>query len=105
MTDIPNVNHVINYELPKGIDDYVHRIGRTGRVGNRGKATSFYDPEQDGQMKDALVRILTQAEQTIPDFLADGNASGGHSNDNGFGGRDYRKDTTTVTTTADDEWA
>lgn len=44
--DIPNVRHVINYELPKAIDDYVHRIGRTGRVGNRGKATSFYDPEQ-----------------------------------------------------------
>lgn len=44
--DIPNVNHVINYDLPKEIDDYVHRIGRTGRVGNKGKATSFYDEEQ-----------------------------------------------------------
>lgn len=43
--DIPNVRHVINYDLPKEIDDYVHRIGRTGRVGNKGKSTSFYDEE------------------------------------------------------------
>lgn len=41
--DIPNVNHVINYDLPNTVEEYVHRIGRTGRVGNAGKATSFYD--------------------------------------------------------------
>ena len=35
--DIPNVKHVINYDLPGDIDEYVHRIGRTGRVGNVGK--------------------------------------------------------------------
>lgn len=45
-TDIPGVRHVVNYDIPKSIDDYVHRIGRTGRVGNVGKATSFFDPEQ-----------------------------------------------------------
>ena len=39
--DIPNVVHVINYDLPNTIEEYVHRIGRTGRVGNAGKATSF----------------------------------------------------------------
>ena len=38
------VAHVVNYDLPKTIDEYVHRIGRTGRVGNTGKATSFFDP-------------------------------------------------------------
>ena len=45
--DIKDVRHVINYDLPKEIDDYVHRIGRTGRVGNLGMATSFYDSAQD----------------------------------------------------------
>jgi ATP-dependent RNA helicase DDX3X len=34
--DIPNVKHVINHDLPTDIDEYVHRIGRTGRVGNTG---------------------------------------------------------------------
>lgn len=37
---------MINYDLPKDIDEYVHRIGRTGRVGNRGISTSFYDPKE-----------------------------------------------------------
>ena len=41
--DIPNVRHVINFDLPSDIDEYVHRIGRTGRVGNVGLATSFFN--------------------------------------------------------------
>lgn len=44
--DIKNVDIVVNYDLPKSIDEYVHRIGRTGRVGNRGKAVSFFDADQ-----------------------------------------------------------
>jgi len=41
--DIPNVSHVINYDLPATFDDYVHRIGRTGRGDKRGKALTFID--------------------------------------------------------------
>jgi superfamily II DNA/RNA helicase len=41
--DIPNVSHVINYELPATYEDYVHRIGRTGRAGKRGIALTFID--------------------------------------------------------------
>lgn len=44
--DIKNVQLVINYDLPKSIDEYVHRIGRTGRLGNQGKAISFYDKDE-----------------------------------------------------------
>ena len=50
----------MNFDLPKSIDEYVHRIGRTGRVGNRGKATSFYDPDVDAHLARDLVKILTQ---------------------------------------------
>lgn len=42
--DIKGVARVLNYDLPKSVDEYVHRIGRTGRVGNLGKAYSFFDP-------------------------------------------------------------
>ena len=41
--DIPNVSHVINYDLPSTYDDYVHRIGRTGRGDKRGKALTFIE--------------------------------------------------------------
>ena len=39
--DIPDVSYVINFDTPQNIDDYVHRIGRTGRAGNTGVAISF----------------------------------------------------------------
>ncbi len=41
--DIPDVSHVINYDLPNTYDDYVHRIGRTGRVNKKGKALTFIE--------------------------------------------------------------
>ena len=41
--DIPNVSHVINYDLPETYEDYVHRIGRTGRADKTGKALTFVD--------------------------------------------------------------
>lgn len=49
---------VINYDLPKTIEEYVHRIGRTGRLGNSGQAVSFYDPEQDAHIAPYLVDTL-----------------------------------------------
>ena len=57
--DIQGVKHVVNYDLPKDIDEYVHRIGRTGRCGNIGKATSFFDPEANKDIARPLVKILT----------------------------------------------
>mgnify|MGYP001601550736 FL=1 len=41
--DIPNVTHVINYDVPSSFDDYVHRIGRTGRAGKKGNALTFVE--------------------------------------------------------------
>ncbi|KAK3888005.1 hypothetical protein Pcinc_007917 [Petrolisthes cinctipes] len=67
--DIPGVTYVINYDLPKSVDEYVHRIGRTGRVGNAGKAMSFYDPEADSVLAKNLVKILNDASQEVPDWL------------------------------------
>jgi superfamily II DNA/RNA helicase len=41
--DIPDVTHVINYDMPATYDDYVHRIGRTGRAGKKGIALTFVE--------------------------------------------------------------
>lgn len=60
LIDIKDVKYVVNYDLPKTIDEYVHRIGRTGRLGNAGKAISFFDPDCDGPIASELIRILKQ---------------------------------------------
>ncbi|KAG5324307.1 VASA1 helicase, partial [Pseudoatta argentina] len=92
--DIKNVSHVINFDLPKTIDEYVHRIGRTGRVGNRGKATSFFDSSTDMPLTDDLVKILKQAGQPVPDWLESGGGGGSKTFMPGkgrrFGGEDIR---------------
>ncbi|XP_025263684.1 ATP-dependent RNA helicase vasa [Camponotus floridanus] len=93
--DIKNVAHVINFDLPKTIDEYVHRIGRTGRVGNRGKATSFFDPNVDTPLTGDLIKILKQADQAIPGWLESGGGGGSRTFGPGrgsrrFGGEDIR---------------
>ncbi|KAE8148109.1 putative DEAD/DEAH box RNA helicase [Aspergillus avenaceus] len=71
--DIKNVMHVINFDLPSkthgGIVEYVHRIGRTARIGNEGLATSFYNHDRDSDLAPDLVRLLIESKQAIPDFL------------------------------------
>lgn len=57
--DIEHVQHVVNFDLPNNIDEYVHRIGRTGRCGNTGRAVSFFDPEADTQLARSLVKVLS----------------------------------------------
>ena len=66
--DFPNVSYVFNFDMPKNIEDYIHRIGRTGRVGNKGKAISFYN-ENNKQIGQALVNELKKSGQKIPQFL------------------------------------
>merc|ERR1712226_981875 len=95
--DIPNVKNVINYELPNTIAEYVHRIGRTGRAGNVGKATSFFN-NRNGKIARDLVDLLAEAGQDVPPWLQDsaneranfrmGREGGGKNN---YGGQDIRK--------------
>ncbi|XP_029156936.1 LOW QUALITY PROTEIN: ATP-dependent RNA helicase vasa-like [Nylanderia fulva] len=93
--DIKNVAHVINFDLPKTIDEYVHRIGRTGRVGNRGKATSFFDSSTDMPLTGDLVTKLKQTGQAVPGWLESGGGGGSRTFAPGrgsrrFGGEDIR---------------
>lgn len=70
--DIPNVAHVINFDLPENIDDYVHRIGRTGRAGNKGVATAFFTDKNRNIAAD-LIKLLRDAKQTVPALLLKAN--------------------------------
>ncbi|XP_076276990.1 ATP-dependent RNA helicase bel isoform X2 [Lasioglossum baleicum] len=103
--DIPHVKHVINFDLPGDVEEYVHRIGRTGRMGNLGLATSFFNSKNHNLVRD-LVSLLVEANQELPDWLenmlSDARSSGGATRRTGgstkggrfsgaFGARDYRQ--------------
>lgn len=92
--DIANVSHVVNYDMPSSIDEYVHRIGRTGRCGNVGKATSFFNADTDKEMARALVKVLSEAQQDVPGWLEEMSESsygaGGFMSGN-YGSRDTRR--------------
>ena len=81
--DITNVTHVINYDLPSDIDDYVHRIGRTGRAGNTGVSTAFFNRGNKNIVRD-LVELLREANQEIPSWLES------LAHESSFGGGGYR---------------
>ncbi|VDQ05597.1 unnamed protein product [Trichobilharzia regenti] len=93
------MQHVINYDLPSDIEEYVHRIGRTGRVGNLGQATSFFN-DKNRNLARGLVELLEEANQAVPPWLKaftnDGRPTGFQRPKNnrrggGFGARDYRQ--------------
>jgi ATP-dependent RNA helicase DeaD len=65
--DVDDISHVINYDLPMDIENYVHRIGRTGRIGKDGIAISFVTPEQGAQLTQIEVMINRLIEKdSIP---------------------------------------
>lgn len=84
--DIPNVTHVINYDLPSDIDDYVHRIGRTGRAGNTGSSTAFFNRGNKNIVRD-LIELLREANQEIPGWLETIVHENAFGNGNGYRGR------------------
>jgi ATP-dependent RNA helicase DeaD len=57
--DIPEVSHVINYDIPEHAEDYVHRIGRTARMGAEGRAVTFVTPD-DGQFLTGIEKLINQ---------------------------------------------
>ncbi|CAK8540293.1 unnamed protein product [Lathyrus sativus] len=66
--DIPDVEVVINFSFPLTLEDYVHRIGRTGRAGKKGVAHTFFTNQNKG-LAGELVNVLREAGQVVPDDL------------------------------------
>jgi ATP-dependent RNA helicase DeaD len=63
--DVSNISHIINFDLPQSSDDYVHRVGRTGRMGREGVAYSFVTPEQGIELTriEMLINTLLKREE------------------------------------------
>ena len=62
--DVDDVSHVINYDVPAAPEDYVHRVGRTGRAGNQGQAITIVAPVDELSMR-AIERLTGQAVKRV----------------------------------------
>src|SRR5690606_6144248 len=62
--DIPAVSHVFNYDVPHHADDYVHRIGRTGRAGRTGEAFMIVTPA-DSKNLDKVLKLIGKTPEEV----------------------------------------
>ncbi|KAI9327329.1 hypothetical protein BDR26DRAFT_95433 [Obelidium mucronatum] len=83
---VKDIRFVINFDFPNNIEDYVHRIGRTGRAKTTGTAYTFFTTENAKQARD-LIGILEEAKQEIPPQLREMAYAGGGGGFNRYGGR------------------
>ncbi|KAI9158938.1 ATP-dependent RNA helicase DBP2 [Paramyrothecium foliicola] len=96
--DVRNITHVLNYDYPNNSEDYIHRIGRTGRAGAKGTAITLFTTDNQKQARD-LVNVLQEAKQQIDPRLAEmarfggggGRGYGGYGRGRGGGRGGYRR--------------
>jgi superfamily II DNA/RNA helicase len=67
--DIKDVTHVLNFDMARDVESYIHRIGRTGRAGKEGKSITFFNDAYDLECAPALAKIAKEAGQEVPAFL------------------------------------
>ena len=86
--DIKDVSHVFNYDVPMTADDYVHRIGRTGRAGSKGRAWMFATPHDEKYM-DAIQKLIKL--EFTPVDLGKGGTPKDKNSDNAAGKKEDKK--------------
>ncbi|XP_058836792.1 uncharacterized protein LOC131693185 [Topomyia yanbarensis] len=83
--DVDDVKFVINYDFPNNSEDYIHRIGRTGRSTNKGTAYTFFTPANGSKAND-LIGVLKEANQFVnPELQEYARHGGGGGRNRGFG--------------------
>lgn len=88
--DVDDIRMVVNFDFPNDMENYIHRIGRTGRAGKKGTAVSFFVGDKNGRMARELVEILSRTDQHIsPELQSLAAFSGGGRGGRGRGGRRY----------------
>ncbi|PAV70798.1 hypothetical protein WR25_05417 [Diploscapter pachys] len=80
--DVDDIKFVINYDYPNNSEDYVHRIGRTGRRDKKGTAYTFFTPQNAPKARD-LIKVLEEAHQTVSPMLRDLSNRGGSGGSRG----------------------
>lgn len=98
--DVKDVGYVINYDFPNNCEDYIHRIGRTGRAGMKGISYTYFTTDNAKSARE-LVTILREAKAVVPPQLEEmsmyggggggrGRYGGGRGRGGGGGGGGYR---------------
>ncbi|KAK9493164.1 P-loop containing nucleoside triphosphate hydrolase protein [Lipomyces doorenjongii] len=95
--DVKQLKLVINYDCPNHMEDYIHRVGRTGRAGNLGTAVTFITPQQDREAVD-IAKALNLSHQVVPepvqqlaDAFMEKVKEGKERHTSGFGGKGLDK--------------
>ena len=86
--DVKDIQMVVNFDFPNNMEDYIHRVGRTGRAGAKGYALAFF-PMQPARLARELMKILEESENEVPPELrgmGGGGYGGGGSSRYGRGG-------------------
>jgi ATP-dependent RNA helicase DeaD len=84
--DVTNISHIINYDIPTFCDDYVHRVGRTGRMGREGVAFTFVAPDEGPELtriEERINRLLKRADMKDFEFRARESIAAGHFDGDG----------------------
>eukprot|EP00668_Euglena_longa_P017144 GGOE01021492.1.p1 GENE.GGOE01021492.1~~GGOE01021492.1.p1 ORF type:complete len:662 (-),score=138.60 GGOE01021492.1:475-2460(-) len=66
--DFPDLGFVINFDMPRNVAEYIHRVGRTGRMNRQGTAISFFDRQSDGHLEQQLLSYLREMKQPLPQW-------------------------------------
>lgn len=89
MSDVEDVKFVIIFDYPSSLEDYIHRIGRTGRSEQRGTAYAFFTPHNI-KHANALINVLEEAEQIVNPKLMEMARSGHQGSNNFFNSLNFR---------------
>jgi len=68
--DVESLGHVINFELPKAPEDYIHRVGRTARAGSTGEAITLVAPEEEAELRRVERAVAVQLPRVRLEELA-----------------------------------
>jgi ATP-dependent RNA helicase DDX5/DBP2 len=82
--DVKDIQMVVNFDFPNNMEDYIHRVGRTGRAGAKGYAVAFFTSKQS-RLSRELAKILEESGNQVPPELR-GMGGGGYGGSSRYGG-------------------